>query len=170
MNDSSLSIRFAGEADVPTILGFIRDLAEYEKLLHEVVADEPSIRASLFGPRPAAEVLLAERAGEAVGFALFFQTYSTFLGKPGMWLEDLFVRPAARGNGFGAALMSALARVAVERQYGRFEWNVLDWNEPAIKFYASLGATPMSEWIEQRVTGAALDALAARWPQAIRAR
>ncbi len=167
---TDISIRFAGESDVPTILGFIRDLAEYEKLLHEVVADEATIRASLFGPRPAAEVLLAERAGEALGFALFFQTYSTFLARPGMWLEDLFVRPAARGHGIGAALMSALARVAVERQYGRFEWNVLDWNEPAIKFYASLGAKPMSEWIEQRVTGAALNALAERWPTPIGAR
>lgn len=162
-----LSIRFAVPADTATILGFIRDLAEYEKLLHEVVADEGAIQASLFGARPAAEVLIAELAREPVGFALFFQTYSTFLAKPGMWLEDLFVRPTARGKGVGAALMSACARVSVERQYGRFEWNVLDWNEPAIKFYASLGAAPMSEWIEQRVTGAALHALAERWPRPI---
>lgn len=160
-----LSIRIAVPEDAPTILAFIRDLAEYEKLLHEVVADESTVRTTLFGPRPAAEVLIAELGGEPVGFALFFQTYSTFLAKPGMWLEDLFVRPAARGKGIGRALMSACARVAVERQYGRFEWNVLDWNEPAITFYASLGAKPMSEWIEQRVTGAALHALAEHWPE-----
>jgi GNAT superfamily N-acetyltransferase len=162
-----LSIRFAVPDDTSAILGFIRDLAEYEKLLHECIADEQAIRASLFGPRPAAEVLIADLDRKPVGFALFFQTYSTFLAKPGLWLEDLFVRPAARGNGVGAALMSALAKVAVERDYGRFEWNVLDWNEPAIKFYASLGAKPMDEWIEQRVTGSALHTLAERWPKSI---
>ncbi|HEY5952341.1 MAG TPA: GNAT family N-acetyltransferase [Kofleriaceae bacterium] len=161
---SDLEIRFATPDDAATILGFIRDLAEYEKLLHEVVADEASLRATLFGAQPAAEVLLGELGGQPVGFALFFPTYSTFLGKPGLWLEDLFVRPAARGKGVGVALMSAVARVAVQRNYGRFEWNVLDWNEPALKFYASLGATPMSEWIQQRVTGSALEALAARGP------
>ncbi len=161
---SDLAIRFAVPDDIATVLGFIRDLAEYEKLLHEVVADEPSLRTTLFGERPAAEVLIAERAGDPVGFALFFQTYSTFLARPGLWLEDLFVRPAARGKGVGGALMSALARIAVQRNYGRFEWNVLDWNEPAIKFYASLGARPMSDWTGQRVTGSALHALAAREP------
>lgn len=160
---SDLAIRFAVAADATTILGFIRDLAEYEKLLHEVVADEDAIRATLFGPRPAAEVLIAELACVPVGFALFFPTYSTFLAKPGLWLEDLFVRPAHRGKGVGLALMAALARICVERDYGRFEWSVLDWNEPSLKFYASLGAIPMSEWTEQRLVGAPLHALAGRW-------
>ncbi len=164
---SDLAIRFAMPDDAPTILAFIRDLAEYEKLLHEVVADEEAIRSTLFGPKPAAEVLIAQLGGEPVGFALFFQTYSTFLGRPGLWLEDLFVRPPARGNGVGAALMAALARVCVQRNYGRFEWSVLDWNEPALKFYATLGAVPMSEWTEQRVTGPALHTLAERWPAAV---
>jgi GNAT superfamily N-acetyltransferase len=112
-------------------------------------------------------VLIAELGGEPVGFALFFQTYSTFLAKPGLWLEDLFVRPPARGKGVGAALMAALARVAVQRNYGRFEWAVLDWNKPALDFYASLGAVPMSEWTEQRITGPALYTLAERWPDAV---
>lgn len=162
-----LAIRFAVPDDSPAILGFIRELAEYEKLSHEVVADEVAIRTTLFGARPAAEVLIAELAGAPAGFALFFQTYSTFLARPGMWLEDLFVRPPARGKGVGGALMAALARVCVQRGYGRFEWSVLDWNEPALKFYATLGAVPMKEWIEQRVTGPSLPALAARWPAAV---
>jgi GNAT superfamily N-acetyltransferase len=164
---SDLVIRFAIPDDSPTILAFIRELAEYEKLLDEVVADEAAIRATLFHVRPAAEVLIAELGGAPVGFALFFQTYSTFLAKPGLWLEDLFVRPPARGKGVGAALMAALARVAVQRSYGRFEWNVLDWNEPAIKFYASLGARPMTEWSQRRLAGAALNALAERWPEPV---
>ncbi len=164
---SDLAIRFAAPDDAPTILAFIRELAEYEKLLHEVVADEHAIRSTLFGRAPAAEVLIAQLGREPVGFALFFQTYSTFLGKPGLWLEDLFVRPPARGKGVGAALMAALARVCVQRDYGRFEWSVLDWNEPALTFYATLGAVPMSEWTEQRVTGPALHALAARWPATV---
>ena len=164
---AELAIRFAIPEDAPTILAFIRELADYEKLLHEVIADEAAVRATLFHVRPAAEVLIAELGGESVGFALFFQTYSTFLAKPGLWLEDLFVRPAARGKGVGAGLMAALARVCVQRSYGRFEWNVLDWNEPALKFYASLGATPMSEWTEQRITGPALDTLAERWPEPV---
>jgi GNAT superfamily N-acetyltransferase len=160
-------IRFATPDDTPLILAFIRELAEYEKLRHEVIADEAAIRATLFHIRPAAEVLIAEIAGQPVGFALFFQTYSTFLAKPGMWLEDLFVRPAARGKRAGLALMAALARVAVQRNYGRFEWSVLDWNKPALDFYASLGAQPMSEWTEQRLTGSALHALADRWPDPV---
>ena len=177
---NELAIRFAVPADSPTILGFIRELAEYEKLLHEVVADEQALRATLFGARPAAEVLIAEvrpegprgsgplpLRGDPVGFALFFPTYSTFLARPGLWLEDLFVRPAARGQGVGGALMAALARIAVDRGYGRFEWNVLDWNAPALTFYASLGARPMAEWTGQRVTGDALHALAARCPTPI---
>ncbi|MEP6860050.1 MAG: GNAT family N-acetyltransferase [Deltaproteobacteria bacterium] len=157
-----LAIRIARADDCATILGFIRDLAEYEKLAHEVVADEAQLRATLFGARPAAEVLIAERAGEPVGFALFFTSYSTFLGKPGLYLEDLFVRPASRSGGVGGALMAALAKLAVERNYGRFEWAVLDWNEPALKFYRSLGALPQAEWTVQRLTGAPLAALAAR--------
>ncbi|HUS27708.1 MAG TPA: GNAT family N-acetyltransferase [Kofleriaceae bacterium] len=159
-----LIIRFAVPNDTGSILSFIRDLAEYERLLHEVVADEETLRATLFGVKPAAEVLIAERAGTPVGFALFFPSYSTFLAKPGLYLEDLFVRPAERGKGVGGALMAALARIAVQRNYGRFEWSVLDWNEPALKFYASLGAKPQSEWTVQRLTGDALYALADSWP------
>jgi GNAT superfamily N-acetyltransferase len=162
-----LEIRFARPDDTLVILGFIRDLAEYEKLSGEVVADEAQLRATLFGVRPAAEVLIAELAGTPVGFALFFQSYSTFLARPGLYLEDLFVRPAARGRGVGGALMSACARIATQRGYGRFEWSVLDWNEPAIKFYASLGAVPHDQWIIQRLVGDPLAALAERWPRAI---
>ena len=156
------TIRFARPDDCATILAFIRDLAEYEKLAHEVVADEAALRDTLFGARPGAEVLLAELAGEPVGFALFFPSYSTFLAKPGLYLEDLFVRPAARGRGVGVALMAALARIALDRGYGRFEWSVLDWNAPALAFYATLGAKPQSAWTVQRLTGAPLAALAAR--------
>jgi GNAT superfamily N-acetyltransferase len=164
---SELTIRVATAADVSTILSFIKDLAEYEKLAHEVVADEEALRTTLFGARPSAEVLLAELAGAPVGFALFFPSYSTFLGKPGLYLEDLFVRPSARGQGVGRALMSALARIAVSRDYGRFEWSVLDWNEPAIRFYRSLGAKPQSEWTVQRLTGAPLAALAEHWTKPV---
>jgi GNAT superfamily N-acetyltransferase len=165
---NDLVIRFAVPEDAATILELIRDLAEYERLLDEVVADEAAIRSTLFGVRPVgAEVLIAELSGATVGFALFFQSYSTFLAKPGLYLEDLFVRPAARGKGVGVALMGALARIALQRNYGRFEWSVLDWNEPALKFYASLGAKPQSEWTVQRVTGTALEALADRWPDPV---
>lgn len=164
---STLAIRFATPADVPTILHFIRALARYEKLEGEVVADEAGLLATLFAPRPAAEVLLAELAGRAVGFALFFQSYSTFLARPGLYLEDLFVEPAARGQGVGLALMSALARITVERGYGRFEWAVLDWNTPSLEFYRALGALPQSDWTVQRLTGASLERLADRWPGAI---
>jgi GNAT superfamily N-acetyltransferase len=160
---SDLAIRFAAAADVPLILHFVRSLARYEKLEHEVVADEAALHATLFGPRPAAEVVLAELAGAPVGFALFFTSYSTFLARPGLYLEDLFVEPAARGRGVGLALMSALARIAVDRGYGRFEWAVLDWNTPALEFYRALGALPQSEWTVQRVVGAPLAALADRW-------
>ncbi|HEY0191095.1 MAG TPA: GNAT family N-acetyltransferase [Kofleriaceae bacterium] len=162
-----LVIRLATSADVPTISGFIRALARYEKLEHEVVADEDQLRATLFGPRPAAEIVIAELAGVPAGFALFFPSYSTFLGKPGLYLEDLFVDPELRGRGIGVALMSALAQIAVARNYGRFEWSVLDWNEPALQFYRSLGAAPQSEWTVQRMTGEPLAALAARWPGAV---
>ena len=154
-----MTIRLARPDDCGTILGFIRDLAAYEKLSHEVVADEAALRATLFGARPAAEVLIAE-ADEPVGFALFFTSYSTFLAKPGLYLEDLFVRPAARGAGHGKALMIELAKICVARDYGRFEWSVLDWNEPALAFYRSLGALPQQEWTVQRLTGASLAALA----------
>lgn len=162
-----MKIRFATVEDVPAILGFITDLAAYEKLSHEVVADEAALRATLFGTRPAAEVLIAELDGAPVGFALFFQSYSTFLAKPGLYLEDLFVRPAARGKGVGSALLAALARIAVERNYGRVEWSVLDWNEPAIKLYRAIGAVPMSEWTVNRLTGAPLAKLAERWPHPV---
>ncbi|HEX2690568.1 MAG TPA: GNAT family N-acetyltransferase [Kofleriaceae bacterium] len=160
---TDLAIRFATPSDVPTILGFIRGLARYEKLEHEVIADEAALLATLFGAPPAAEVLLAELAGAPVGFALFFASYSTFLAKPGLYLEDLFVEPHARGKGAGVALMSALARIAVARNYGRFEWSVLDWNQPALEFYAALGAVPQSEWTVQRLVGPPLAALAQRW-------
>jgi GNAT superfamily N-acetyltransferase len=160
---TDLAIRPATAADVSTILGFIRALARYEKLEHEVVADEAALHATLFGARPTAEVLLAELAGAPVGFALYFPSYSTFLARPGLYLEDLFVDPAARGRGVGAALMSALAQIAVARAYGRFEWSVLDWNQPALEFYAALGAVPQAEWTVQRLVGAPLAALAQRW-------
>jgi GNAT superfamily N-acetyltransferase len=164
---AELAIRPAREDDSAMILSFIQDLAEFEKLAHEVVADAAAIRDTLFGARPAAEVLIAELAGAPVGFALFFQSYSTFLAKPGLYLEDLFVRPAARGRGVGRALMSALARLAVQRNYGRFEWSVLDWNTAALEFYRSLGAKPQSEWTVQRLTGAPLTQLADHWPHAV---
>jgi GNAT superfamily N-acetyltransferase len=154
-------IRPATPADVPTILDLIRGLAEYEKLAHEAVGTEADLRRTLFGERPFAEVLVAEDAGVAVGFALFFHNYSTFLAKPGIYLEDLFVRPEARGKGIGRALMIELAKLAVARGCGRFEWAVLDWNVDAIRFYRSLGAVGMDEWRVQRVTGAALAKLAA---------
>jgi GNAT superfamily N-acetyltransferase len=161
---TTAAIRIARASDVPTILRFIRALAEYEKLAGEVVADEAALRSTLFGPRPAAEVLIAEVEGAAVGFALFFQSYSTFLAKPGLYLEDLFVLPEARSHGVGGALMAACAKLTIERGYGRFEWSVLDWNEPAIKFYRGLGAAPMRDWIIQRMVGEPLAALAAKAP------
>lgn len=153
-------IRPAGEADVPLILRFIRELAEYERLLDEVVATEASLRATLFGPRPAAEVVIAEEDGAPVGFALFFHNYSTFLARPGLYLEDLYVRPEARGRGTGRALLAHLARLARERGCGRLEWWVLDWNESAVRFYRSLGARPMDEWTVFRLTGPDLARLA----------
>ncbi len=155
-----MTLRPATVADVPQILAFIRALADYERLLHEVVATEDGLRAALFGPRPCAEVVLAEDAGVPVGFALFFHTFSTFLGQPGLYLEDLFVVPEARGRGVGRAILAHLARVAVERGCGRVEWAVLDWNAPAIRFYDSLGARPNEEWTVYRLTGAPLAALA----------
>jgi GNAT superfamily N-acetyltransferase len=152
----------AREQDVPLILELIKGLAVYEKLAHEVVATEEGLRASLFGARPAAEIVIAYADAEAAGFALFFHNFSTFLGKRGLYLEDLFVRPEWRGRGAGRALLTHLAKIAAERDCGRFEWSVLDWNEPAIKFYKGLGAKPMDEWTIFRVTGDALSALAER--------
>jgi GNAT superfamily N-acetyltransferase len=154
-------IRPATAADTPTICRLIRQLAEYERLAHAVVLDEGRLREHLFGPRPYAEVLLAEDAGAVVGFALFFHNYSTFLARPGIYLEDLFVVPEHRGKGHGKALLTALARLAVERGCGRLEWAVLNWNEPAIQFYRALGAEPMNEWTVYRLTGDALGRLAA---------
>lgn len=135
-----LSTRPATEADVPVILSLIRGIAEYEKLAHEVTATEVQVRESLFGPRPYAECLLGCSDGVPVGFAVFFHNFSTFLAKPGLYLEDLFVRPEHRGCGLGKALITAVAQIAVERGCGRYEWTVLDWNQPAINFYQSLGA------------------------------
>ena len=161
-----VGVRFATPADSAIILDFIRQLAAYERLAHEVVADEATLSAHLFGPRPMAEVLIAEvntgERAEPAGFALFFHNFSTFLGRPGIYLEDLFVRPELRGAGIGGALLAQLARVAVERGCGRFEWAVLDWNESAIGFYRSLGAEPHRDWTVYRVTGEALDRLAER--------
>jgi GNAT superfamily N-acetyltransferase len=150
----------ATEHDVPLILRLIKGLAEYEKLSHEVAATEEQLRRTLFGPRPAAEVVIGYAGDEPAGFALFFSNYSTFLGKPGLYLEDLFVLPEWRAHGLGKRLLAHLATLAVERGCGRFEWSVLDWNEPAIGFYKKLGARPMDEWTVFRVTGDALRALA----------
>jgi GNAT superfamily N-acetyltransferase len=155
-----MTLRAATAADVPQIVAFIRALADYERLLHEVVATEDGMRQALFGPRPYAEVVLAEDDGVPIGFALFFHTFSTFLGQPGLYLEDLFVVPEARGRGVGRALLAHLSRLAVERGCGRVEWAVLDWNAPAIRFYDSLGARPNSEWTVYRLTGEPLAALA----------
>ena len=156
----SLQIRKATEADVPVIVWFIRQLAEYERLLQEAVMTEETLRESLFGSRPSGEVLLGYHQDKPVAFAVFFHNFSTFLGRRGLYLEDLFVIPEMRGKGFGRALLVHLAQIARERNCGRFEWAVLDWNEPAIEFYKRLGAVPMSEWTIFRVTGKALDRLA----------
>jgi GNAT superfamily N-acetyltransferase len=150
----------AGPGDVGEILSLIRELAVYEKLEHQVVATEDGLRETLFGDRPGAEVLLARTGSQTAGFALFFHNYSTFLGRRGLYLEDLYVRPAFRGRGLGRALLARLASLAVERRCGRVEWAVLDWNEPAIGFYRGLGAVPMSDWTVFRLTGEPLRRLA----------
>jgi GNAT superfamily N-acetyltransferase len=150
----------ATEHDVPVILSLIRGLAEYEKLSAEVTATEPGLRESLFGRSPAAEVLIAWAGATAVGFAVYFQNYSTFLGRPGIYLEDLFVLPQWRRRGHGRRLLAEVARVALERKCGRLEWAVLDWNEPALQFYRSLGAKAMDEWTVYRMTGDAIRRLA----------
>ena len=148
-----ISIRFAEKSDCRLILEFVKELAEYERLSHEVSATVEDFEKELFGERPAAEVLLAEENGEAVGFALFFTNFSTFLGRPGIYLEDLFVRPQFRNRGYGKALLSHFGKLALERNCGRVEWAVLDWNQPAIDFYQSLGARLMKSWIINRVAG-----------------
>jgi GNAT superfamily N-acetyltransferase len=158
---SDIQITPATEADVPVILEMIRGLAEYEKLLHIVTASEDQLRRTLFGERPAAEVLLAHSNGEPIGFALFFPNYSTFLAQPGIYLEDLYVKPHARGKGAGLALFVELARIAVARGCGRVEWSVLDWNEPSIRFYKKLGAVAMDDWTTFRLTSEPLAKLAA---------
>lgn len=152
-------LRLAGSQDVSEIVAFIRELAEYEKMSQEMVATEEMIHESLFGEKPAAEVVIASVDEQAAGFALFFTNYSTFLGRPGLYLEDLFVRPAYRGHGLGCALLQHLAGIARKRGYGRMEWSVLDWNKPAIDFYERMGAVAMDEWITYRVTGSALQAM-----------
>lgn len=151
----------ATEHDVGLILRLIKGLAEYERLSHEVVATEAELRESLFGDRPAAEVIIGYAGQVPAGFAVFFQTFSTFLGRPGMYLEDLFVVPEWRSQGLGRRLLAHVAKTAVERGCGRMEWSVLDWNEPARKFYRSLGARPMDEWTVFRLTGEALRQIAA---------
>lgn len=159
---SHLHIRSAQPDDVGLIIGFIRELAEYEKLSDQVVVDPAQMREHLFGTRPFAEVLIGEVDGAAAGFALFFHNYSTFLGKPGIYLEDLYVRSSARGTGLGTALLGKLASLAIERGCGRLEWSVLDWNEPAIDFYKRLGAQPLDDWTQYRLTGPALHELSQR--------
>ncbi len=152
----------ATPADVPAILSMIRALAAYEQLTHLCIATESEISRALFGKKPVAEVVLGLEGAQIVAFALFFHNFSTFLGRPGLYLEDLFVQPAWRGHGYGRALLMHLARLAVERGCGRFEWSVLDWNEPAIGFYKALGASILPDWRISRVTGAALERLAAQ--------
>jgi GNAT superfamily N-acetyltransferase len=157
---SEVRITPAESGDTAVILSMIRELAEFERLLDQVTASEDELRAALFGERRYAEVLIARIGEEVAGFALFFHNFSTFLAKPGLYLEDLYVRPRFRGQGLGAALLKHLARLAVERKCGRLEWSVLDWNQRAIDFYKSLGAVPLSEWTMYRVTGEALNRLA----------
>jgi GNAT superfamily N-acetyltransferase len=155
-----IEIRGAAEDDVPLILSLIRELAEYERLSHEVSATEETLRDSLFGERRVAETLLAYLGDDPAGFVLFFHNFSTFLGRPGIYLEDLYVRPEFRGAGVGRAFLRCLAKLAKDRGCGRLEWSVLDWNEPAIRFYEALGAVPMADWTVYRLAGEALDELA----------
>ena len=157
---SKLRIVPAAEVDLPVILELIRALAEYEKLAHKVTATEEKLRETLFGAKPAAEVLLAHWDEECAGFAVFFANYSTFLAQPGIFLEDLYVKPHLRGKGIGLALLKRLAGLAAERGCGRLEWEVLDWNQPSIQFYKKLGAVPMDDWTKYRLTGEALKSLA----------
>ena len=156
MASTHFTIRPAQPSDVPAIYSLICDLAEFEELRHTIEATEPDLLKHLFGDCPAAEVLVAVEEGQTVGIALFFKTFSTFVGKCGIYLEDIYVRPEHRGHGIGRALLKAVARVAVERNCGRLEWSVLKWNEPAIRFYQSLGAKPLDDWTMYRLTGEAL--------------
>ncbi len=160
MTQAAIEISPAQEPDIPLILSLIKELAEYEKLKHQVVATEATLRHALFGPRPAAEALIARSGGEPAGFALYFHNFSTFIGKHGLYLEDLFVRRAFRGRAIGKALLVHLARLALERDCGRFEWAVLDWNRPARDFYEALGAEANPTWVNYRITGKALERLA----------
>ena len=157
--DTQVNFRFAKRQDVPLILKFIRELAEYEKMLDEVVADEAMLEEWLFD-KEKAEVIFACLEDKEIGFALFFHNFSTFLGRAGLYLEDLYVLPEYRGNGYGKALLKKLAAIAIERQCGRLEWCCLDWNQPSIDFYLSLGAKPMSDWTTYRITGKTLNDLA----------
>ena len=158
---ADFQIRAAEPDDAPVIRSLIRELAEYEKAPHDAIVTEAQIRETLFGPQRRAEVVIACEGRDPVGFAVFFHNYSTWLGRPGLYLEDLFVRPQARGRGYGRRLLAHLAMIAEERRCGRMEWSVLDWNEPAIGFYRALGATPMEEWTVYRLTGPSLSSLAA---------
>ena len=162
MSAREVLCRAATPQDVPHILAFIRELAVYERLEDQVVATAADLAAALFGPRPHAEVIIGCLAGEPVGFALFFHNFSTFLGKPGIYLEDLFVRPAARGAGVGKRLLAHLAQLALARGCARLDWSVLDWNTPSIGFYRSLGAVTLDDWTTFRLTGAALERMANR--------
>ena len=160
MSTPALSIRRATRADVPLVLSFVNDLAEYEQLSHLVVATEEVIAEELFGPKSHTEVLLGYSGAEPVAFAVYFHNFSTFLGRKGLYLEDLYVRPAHRRRGFGRAMLLQVARIAAERNCGRLEWSVLDWNETALRLYRSIGAVPLDEWTGYRLSGAALDVLA----------
>lgn len=155
-----LTIRDAQASDTLTILNFVKDLARYEKAEHEVKATEAHIESTLFGEKPKVHAVICEQDSQPVGFAVYFYNYSTWLGQNGIYLEDLYVSPESRGSGAGKALLKHIAKIAVENNCGRFEWSVLDWNEPAIQFYQSLGAKPLDEWIGYRLTGDALVQLA----------
>ena len=159
---TNFEIRTTTEADLPIILSLIRELAEYERAPDAVVTTQAGLREMLFGPKRSAEVLLAQEEGEPVGFAVYFYSFSTWLGRPGLYLEDLFVRPSVRGKGFGRALLERLAQIAQERGCGRMEWAVLNWNDPAIQFYKKLGAEPMTEWTVYRLTQEGIARLASR--------
>jgi GNAT superfamily N-acetyltransferase len=161
---TEVSVRAATAADVPLVLAFIRELAVYERLEHQVVATQADLTTALFGARPYAEVVFACLDGREVGFALFFHNFSTFLGKPGIYLEDLFVRPESRGRGIGKRLLAWLAALALERGCARLDWAVLDWNEPSIGFYKGLGPVALDDWMTMRLTGAALGRLAGADP------
>jgi GNAT superfamily N-acetyltransferase len=157
---SRIEIRRATAEDVPLLAAFIRELAAYERLAHAATATEDSLRQHLFGPRPAAEAIIAELDGRPVGYAIYFTNFSSFTGRPGIYLEDVYVQPSSRGRGIGKRMLVHVAQLAVERGCARFEWAVLDWNEPSIEFYTSLGAQAMSDWTVYRLTGDALEKLA----------